>query len=307
MKTFSNILPTSEQTYLLRACLWRGEPGRKAWDKWRNLIGDPIKKIREDMHGARRLLPLLLIAARSNNVSMEKLFLTCLRTAYFREELRAKSYWQICKNVLSALNTANLNVILHNGAALAKTVYRDPVLRHCHDIDILLAESCKNRGSNLLYSLAFKSLGNKVRSDSVNLKFEHETGLPLELHLSLLPISYYKIPFEKLWARCQINNVEGVKSHILSPADSLMQVCGLAFGRGNGASLNWVCDAWFIINRYPNLDWDLLLECARYSQIEIPLLTTLRYLAEQLRAPIPSIFLHRLKVASSKSNKYFPV
>jgi hypothetical protein len=77
-------------------------------------------------------------------------------------------------------------------------------------------------------------------------------------------------------------------------------VCGYASYSANHQSLRWVSDAWFIIERQRDLDWDLLLDSARHSHLVEPLAVTLGYLAEDLNAEIPSSFLHRLFAAVSK-------
>ena len=49
-----------------------------------------------------------------------------------------------------------------------------------------------------------------------------------------------------------------VTAEIPAPADSLLHVCGHASYSASRQSLRWVTDAWFIVNRHPDLDWDLL-------------------------------------------------
>ena len=90
-----------------------------------------------------------------------------------------------------------------------------------------------------------------------------------------------------------------VPSRILSPADNLLHVCVHAFYCESRQSLRWVCDSWFIIDRYPNLEWDILLDSAQRSDLALPLSITLGYLAGDLNASIPATFLDRLYTAAS--------
>ena len=72
-----------------------------------------------------------------------------------------------------------------------------------------------------------------------------------------------------------------------------------AFFAKHHESLRWVCDSWFLIDRRPHLDWDVLVDCARRHRLALPLSVTLGYLAEVLKAPIPEMVLDRLNAAAS--------
>jgi len=96
---------------------------------------------------------------------------------------------------------------------------------------------------------------------------------------------------EKVWARRGIQMVSGAPTRLLTPADNLFHICASVFDPARHESLRWVCDAWFIIHRCPNLDWDSLLDCARRSQTGLPLFITLSYLADVLTAPVPAVVL----------------
>jgi len=87
----------------------------------------------------------------------------------------------------------------------------------------------------------------------------------------------------------------------MSPADNLLHTCGLVFCPGNQESLLWACDAWLLINRYSDLDWDVVYHCAKRQSLTYPLSVILGYLAEELNAPITDSFLDRLFAAASGS------
>jgi hypothetical protein len=87
----------------------------------------------------------------------------------------------------------------------------------------------------------------------------------------------------------------------LAPFDSLLHVCGHASYSSKRPSLRWVTDAWFIVERYPDLDWDLFLESIRQSGLALPLSVMFQYLAASMNAPIPLVFLGRLCAAAANS------
>jgi putative nucleotidyltransferase-like protein len=105
-----------------------------------------------------------------------------------------------------------------------------------------------------------------------------------------------------VWARSQSCVVAGVPARVLSPPDSLLYVCGHASYSNSRESLRWVSDAWFIIDRHLNLDWDHFLDCVCLSRLALPLSVMVEYLAKDLGAPIPPSFLNRLHAAASQTD-----
>jgi hypothetical protein len=93
-------------------------------------------------------------------------------------------------------------------------------------------------------------------------------------------------------------------SLLLSPADNLLHICGSVLAMERHESLRWVCDAWFLIQRYPNVDWKMLLDSAQRSRMVLPLFVTTSYLKESLDAPIPSWFLEGLHQAAAKADPF---
>ncbi|MGB7951241.1 MAG: nucleotidyltransferase family protein, partial [Candidatus Binatia bacterium] len=261
----STVLPSTEQTQLLRACLWSRESSAEAWREWSREIADPAAFLREDTDGVKGLLPLLFHSLQDKDVVIDKEFHTYLRTAYLRDELRSKAYSQICRDVTSLFENAGIPAVVLKGAALAETAYPKPVLQHSHYLDVLVHDDDLSRAVDLLPSLEF------TRSSEPNgyawnrCEFVHESGLPLVLYRRLFGVPFFEIPMEDFWARSRMHKICGVPTRLLSPADNLFHICSSVFDAASHDSLRWVCDAWFIIRQYPNLDWDLLLNCARRS------------------------------------------
>ena len=298
----SVILPASEQTLLLRACLYSGASARQAWEEWQNHNSEIRNGYIGDIGSIKKMRLLVFDALRHHGLEIDKESQTYLRSAYLREELRSNIFRRICRDVLRLLQKEGVSTIVLKGTALAETVYDNPVLRHCHDIDILMRDQDISRAANFLPSLGFRGFDQKPEPGNFHLKLVHESGLPLELHSRLFQIPYYNVPSGEMWERSQNRIIAGVPANILSPADSLLHVCGHASYSKSRESLRWVTDAWFVINRHSDLDWDFLLDCALQSHLALPVSVTLGYLAEDLSAPIPSSFLDRLFAAASKSN-----
>ena len=292
--TLSVLLPTEEQTWLLRACLHAGDAGSRAWHIWRELAGEPKKVLAESREGIRWLLPLLYRALQRNGAAAGRDLLPYLRTAYFREELRSRTYRRIYRNVLASLATAGIPAITLGGAALAGMVYGDWALRHCGNIDLLTREEDLPRAAAALQEADFSPLGQGLDAGERALGFEHASGLPVDLRSDLFRIPYYQAPLADIWERRRTREIAGVPAPTLAVSDMLLHGCGHASCSRDRDTLAWVCDAWHIIEQHADLDWDLFLDAALHSRLALPLSVMLSYLANDLGAPIPSLVLRRL-------------
>lgn len=297
----SVLLPTGEQTWLLRACLHRGESGWNAWQVWQEGVGNPRKTLAEDKQGIKWLLPLLYDGLQRNVTEAESDLLPYLRTAYFREELRSRTYRRICQEVLTALVTAEIPFLVLNGATLAEVVYGDWTLRHCNDVDILVHQEDQARAVSTLRSAGFTPTTTTMHSIRREATVVHTSGLPIQLHCDLFSIPYYCPPQAEIWARTVVREIAGVPVHILAPADMLLHICGEAACSRSRDTLRWVCDAWYIMQQSPNLDWDMLLDTALRSRLALPLSVMFGYLAKELAAPVPTCVSKPLAAKAAKA------
>jgi hypothetical protein len=297
----SMLLPTEHQTLFLRACLWSGEEGRRAWLNWCEIVSDTRDMLRQKEFGVKGLTPLLYHNLQQNEVAIESSLLTFFRTAQIYEEKRTKVFREICQNVLMELNRAKKRFLVVKGAALADTAFEKPSLRHCHDVDIVLDDSDPRDILTLLAPLGFSLSSRKISPEWENLTLVHQDGLPVSLHRNYFGISLYNRGQQELLARCEGKLVAEVPCQVLSPADALLHVCGQAFVSGHSTLPTWASDSWAIIVRFSDLNWEQLIACARQSHLALPMLVMLGYLAEKLQAPIPSPVLVDLEEAASKN------
>jgi hypothetical protein len=275
----------------------------QAWRDWSREIADPAAFLRQEKDGVKGLLPLLFDSLQVNDVSIEGNFCTYLRTAYLRDELRSRTYGRICRDVIKTLATLGIPATLLKGAALAETCYKSPALQHAHCLDILIKDRDLKRAVEILRTYEFTYASIDAGSELRLVELVHESGLPLVLHRRLFRLPFYSVNMEDIWARSRTEVIHGVPTRVLCPSDNLLHICGSVFDAERHDSLRWVCDAWFIIRQYPNLDWDQLLNCASRSHTTLPLLVTLSYLADALAAPIPAGVLTRLRDAESKADR----
>jgi len=301
-EALSVVLPTPAETLLLRACLYPSDSARRAWQQWQDCKNDLTDEFLGDNKSVKKLRPLVFNAQNTHGVQLDKESQTYLRSAYLQEDLRSKMVRRICRSVLLLFEREGIQTIVLKGMALAETVYANPVLRHCHDIDLLLKHGDVDRAKKLLPSVGFREIDQNGQRTGGTCKFEHESGLPVELHTALFQLPYYNGSQGKVWERSRKEMIADCPATILAPADNLLHVCCHAFHQSRRESLRWVSDAWFIMDRNRDLDWEIVLEGAHRSHLNLPFSVTLAYLAEELDAPVPPGFLNRLFVAASKSS-----
>ena len=281
------ILPSPGQTLLLRGCLLPGEAGHRAWTAWRESVGDSSAAFEKDREGLKGLLPLVQAGLQRSHYGEDRRLLTYARAAWLREQLRGQAFRDICAEVLSALDAAGLPVITLGSAVMAETVYHDPSVRHCHAIDILVREEDLTAAAGEIRSLGFTRAGRRQESGPQHLSWRHETGLPLELRARLFQPGFGDPSADGLEARSRSQTIAGMPARILSPADNLLHICGRAVNTRARANLRWACDAWSIIDRHRDLDWQVLVDGAVECDLALPLFVQLRYLAKALDSPVP--------------------
>lgn len=283
--TLSVLLPTEQDTLLLRACLCAGDAGKEALYAWLEHIGDLREELVHCRTSLSHFLPLLHVATKRCNTEVQPNLAFYLRASYFREELRSRSYRDVLQSVLHALRGAGIDFTLLKGAALAGTVYDSWALRHCHDIDLLVGEADLAPASRALQNASVRQYYEPSRT-SRDIRLLHDSGLPIELHTDLFRSPLCRSGTSTIVER-QARDVVGLSTHVLTPCDTLLHVCGHAFCRESRDSLRWVTDAWSIATKCADLDWDAFLDAAARTKLALPLDVMLTYLATHVDAPIP--------------------
>lgn len=291
--TLSLLLPSEQDTLLLRTCLCPDDSGAEAWYAWLEHIGEPREELVHRRPILFHFLPLLHVATKRCNVEVQPDLAFYLRAAYFREELRSQSYRGILRCVLRTLRDAGIDFTVLKGAALAGTIYDEWALRHCHDIDLLVGEMDLVSTSQVLQGAGVRQSHQPSRM-SRDLRFVHDSGLPIELHADLFRLPCHQDGTSTMVERRQRREVAGLPAHVLTPCDMLLHVCGHASCSKNRASLRWVVDAWSIAARHADLDWDAFVWGAARTKLSLPVYVMLGYLLGRLSAAIPRPVLQSL-------------
>ncbi|HXY95296.1 MAG TPA: nucleotidyltransferase family protein [Acidimicrobiia bacterium] len=287
-------LPTAEQSIFLRACVQPGPAGRDAWREWLSIVVDPIAAFR-DAGEYRPLAALLYASLRDHEAELgvPREFVTVLRTAVVREEVRTRQYVGLVASMLATLESASVEPLVLSGASLAATVYPNGTLRHCHDLDLLVRPEELARAGD-----ALRSLGCTQRSHA---ELVHPSRLAVLLHTTLLPVPPAQNVADRVRSRAISVTIAGRAACTLAPADALLHVCVHGFSARARRSIQWAVDAHFLVERHPDLDWAVSLETTRAAGLTVPFAVTLRFLHDELAAAVPRPVLDGLESAARNS------
>jgi hypothetical protein len=289
------MLPSPDQTVLLRGCLLPEAAGLDAWVDWCGRTSNPSKLFEDSQTGLKGLLPLVRKGIEGTGFDGDKVLLTYARAAYLHEERRYKAYSDLCTQILTGLNEAQIPVVALKACVVAETAYPEPADRHCHAVDLLVNKSDLIRAGAVIEGADFTLNEAQLRPGPHHISYRHRHGLPLELHTRLLALPDYDLDPEDIWRRSEPGLIAGVATCVPSPADNLIHICGLAASERGRLNLRWACDSWYLIDRNPSLDWVAFLEGAASSGLALPLYVLIRYLADELAAPVPEDVLQKLQ------------
>jgi hypothetical protein len=294
---FAPLLPTPYQTLLLRFCLHRAPRAVQAWVDWRRGGGDPEALLRIGPRGVRGLNVLLLEALRRHRISQTDTAFQILRMGVLKEKLRTDAYRRTLAETLNGLRRAGIPFLVLKGAALAETVYANPVQRHCHDIDLLVRREDFPRTDESLRALGFQRATHGSPSNQ-HAAFVHANELPLEIHAAPTRLAGSERLTMSFWRDARPVEIAGVPAAVPAPHHGLLQVLAIWLYSPKRNNLRWAADAWFVLANSPDLDWDALIDAAHDAQVSLALAVALDYLAENLDAPVPAHVIQRLTTAS---------
>ncbi len=292
------LLPSASDTAFLRACLLGGAPACDAWTIWvagATRDGTPARRALAEVN---EFLPLLAWNLSQNGVRLDAALRTHLRSAHLTEELRWNKYRDIRGQAFALLDESDIPFIALKGSVVGELAYPVPLFRHADDIDVLLHEDDLPRaGARLAAAGWMRREAPPLPSPKHLPPLVHAEGVPIELHSRLL-IPWYSLPYDRLWNSSQVASIGGRPVRVLSGSDLLLHA--VAHGLLNPPDRKWVVDAWFMLQRAPDPDWDRFLATTIKARLCLPVSHGLRYLADSIGAPVPVGVLEELAVRASR-------
>jgi hypothetical protein len=245
------LLPDARATNLLAAMLLEGDAAREAWSRWTRSVCAPKQALAADTVMARSLLALLYDSVRRNDLPVDDDTATYLRSAFHTESLRTRAYREIRDDLHERLH--GVPYLLIKGAAVGELYYRDAVLRHAHDLELLTSDRATVHGA--LAGSRFRPLGEH---------YVHESGLPLRVHTRLC-----------------------VSIDTLDATTALALTLVHASRSPSRATCRWVCDAAYII-RSRTVDWPCFTQIAIDAGGAAAAHAQLQWLRDALGVAVPA-------------------
>jgi hypothetical protein len=292
------MLPAAPLNLLLQATLLQGEAVRNAWAAWRQSIEDPKAFLASDRVGIKRHLPLVYRNLVTNRVDPGRDLEPYLRAARAREELRSARYRQFLSEALGALQQSGVEFVVGKGVTVGETIQPDPVLRHCHDIDLLVRAPDMSAAAAALTRAGFEPSGGA---------FVHESGLPVELHDRLYRTPLYASDLAGVWDRARPAEMLGLAVRVISDVDLLVQATVHASTVRERENLSWIIDAVSLLRRRESenmeIAWAQVDRIGGVAGARLPLYVLLEYLAATFAAPIPATVIAGLRSDAAQAGR----
>ncbi len=288
-----NTLPTHRESLLLKACLREPPIATAAWREFVGVVGDAKQFFELNGTGLKGMLPFVESRLTQNGINGGSSFHTYARVALVREALRSRIYLEILGGVLDALEKSGVSSILLKGAAVSATVYPQPSQRHNHAIDLWVSNAAMSRASKVLEAEQFvpEVPGPGATSHQ---SFRHRSGLVLALHSKPFYLPHFDLPLEEVVGRAQRIGLGEGYARVLSAEDCLVHVLGHSIYSRSRTNLRWVCDAYYLVQSNPGMEWDIVVETAVRAGLTLPILVALRWLKDALSAGVSQQALDRL-------------
>lgn len=162
--------------------------------------------------------------------------------------------------IFKSLKVRDIQFTPIKGALLAETFYPKKYLRFLTDIDLLFPNSNeKIRADEILVKLGYKLVKDSVKESNFR-KNRNNLSIICDSHRLLTLFKYFEYPkIEELWKNMSEEKVGGVKIKVLSGEHMLLILCLHSF-QHKSFLLQDLCDAVQILRKFPNLDWQYILE-----------------------------------------------
>jgi len=199
--------------------------------------------------------------------------------------------------LLKSFERERIAVIPLKGPALAETLYPDPAVRPCSDLDLLIRRECLERVDALLQRLSFRRVAD-AHSFCFDVAYDHATlyaspsGVHVDLHWGLLSEPRYSWDEREgltVWDRAVRIRVAGEEALGLCPEDLPLYLSIHLAVHHSLAGLLWYYDLFLLLGRWADtLDWQAVSARASRWRVRSALYFALLELERLFGACVPA-------------------
>jgi hypothetical protein len=289
------------QLSLLRAALLDGPAASEAAKSW-----FALRRMEEMSLGfealdvaSRRLLPLVY---RNLKTSVPAPLRNDLRLIYNEYWADNQKRLQHLENLLAWFQANEIPTLVLKGMALSLLHYRDMAARPTSDLDILMPEDRAQEAIGLLERDGWAPFLYLPSAPKKPYFYRHTHAIPferpgssdLDLHWHVLSESTFLGADQPFWHDSVPLTVKSVHTRALNPTDQLMHACVHGFRATDIPPIRWIADAVVILRTAP-MDWNRLVNLAKYLHVTLPLALSLSFLRTTFPTPIPEEVVEELQ------------
>jgi Uncharacterised nucleotidyltransferase len=205
--------------------------------------------------------------------------------------------------IFDLFNSRGIQAIAYKGPALAMQAYGDMTLRQFEDLDIIVRQSDLPKANEAMRGLGYRPRFDWIVSSGIPSSVipgeynyrDEKRRIMVELHTELTLRHFPEVPdledFSKRLTFVKLNERE---VPTFSVQDALI-VLSLHGAKDFWERFSWIADISELIQRYPNLDWNVTIERAKALQAERMLHVALLLAINLMETPLPDEILLRLK------------
>lgn len=184
-----------------------------------------------------------------------------------RDKAAMGLFWQAeCRAILECLEEAGIASLLLKGSALAWWAYRQPYLRECGDIDLLLpsveaASGALDALGELGYSAPIRPRpGGLVNFETCCSRGQGAARREVDLHwqLSSTPLFAFRFDWQELASQAMPLVALSKGARGLEPVHALLHACMhrvQSLAQGQPDRLKWLYDLWLLGHKLDDSDW----------------------------------------------------
>jgi hypothetical protein len=249
-----------------------------------------------------KVLPLLYQSLNTIQLNaIPQSTLAALRTLNQQNTFRNLFLSQELGRLLQVFSTQNLPVIQYKGPSLAVLIYGDLAFRQFTDLDLLVDPKAIETATQLLVSQGYE----RIRQFSGEIHFWHpQRKVSVDLHEAIIP-NYFPLhlAFDELWNQRESLSILAHQMPTLSLETYILLFCTQWTKDfcGQTQRLSQLYDLAVVVQRYPQLDWNAMLDFAAHAGCRFMLLAELSLIQTLLGVTLPEPVQAQLQRASSVS------